>query len=1149
MQNGVTLSGGTLATSGTGAFQAISSGSNFLDNVTLNGTLDMTTVANSREQIINGATINGVVNIANGGILGLNSANTAGGNQTIGGTGVINLNDAGAHLSIDGNGSTTLASGITVRGQGNIGTATFVGGSNALINNGTILADGGTLTIAAPANSGTLSGTGTLQTSGGTLNLTGSANTQGKLVMGGAGSALNLNNHNLTITNDYTNAQWGNGNSFNRLAGVTTGGTNGKILAGGDVAQTITGANVTNGTTANATMTIGNVHVGANNFNYQIANTGTTGPSLRGAIQTTANGANLTDARLSGTGVTASNYNTGAPGSNTGDLGVTFTAATAGALAPLSGQKLNLTSNFDNIADQKLNIVLGSGAAAFNLAVGNATPSPVTIANQRIGGTKSQALTVSNTAPSGSFTERLDAGFGTNTGSATNNGGTIGLLSGGANNNSAMSVGVNTASAGHNTGTVTLNYTSNGSGTSGLGTTNVGSQIIDVGGNVYQAAIGNATPTPVQVANQRIGGGNTAALTIANTATGANGFVEDLNASVGSVSGDASGSGGITGRLAGTNNTGTGAITVGVDTLSAGAKTGMVTLNYQTAGAVNGINNSLGTASAGSQGVTVNGNVYQAATGAIQTAALNFGTVQVGQSVSQNLVIRNTATGPSGFVEDLNASFGSASGTGAGLISGSGSLSGILAGQDSNLGSGLMTVSVNTLSAGVVAGSIGVNYFTAGAVNGVSNGLGLASAGSENYGVNGTIQTVANVINQASPLVNNPSINFGAMRVGDLAPTANVSVTNQATTAPQAALNASISSNGAPVTASGSFNLLAPGDTSPDQLQVGLNTGTAGNFTGANAGHATIALVSDASNVGGCGLNCQMTLASQDVTVSGKVYQKAVAQVNTNSVDFGIVHVGDNVTKNVSVTNSAPSAALNDVLTGSLGSATDSHFTTGGNLGGGLAAGTTSSNNSLTAILNAGSTAGVFTGNATASFQSHNGDMADLILADATIGLTAQVNNYAKPEFNKVSGSGSWSGSGSSYSLNLGHILQNLAVDSSLQLLNNVSGFADTVLGSFTLPTDPNLTLSGFGSPVSLAPEAFNNLFLAFESSTLGTFTDIITLHWQGSNANYLGDLADINLFITGDVVGQQAVPEPSTLLLAGIGLTGIGLLRRKNRS
>src|ERR1019366_9928676 len=108
---------------------------------------------------------NGAVNVANGGILSLNSAITTGHIQTLAGNVTINLNDAGARLSIDGTGSTTLASGVTVRGQGNIGTPVIVGGTNTLFNNGTISADvaGGTLAIEPPANAGSFINNTTLQ--------------------------------------------------------------------------------------------------------------------------------------------------------------------------------------------------------------------------------------------------------------------------------------------------------------------------------------------------------------------------------------------------------------------------------------------------------------------------------------------------------------------------------------------------------------------------------------------------------------------------------------------------------------------------------------------------------------------------------------------------------------------------------------------------------------------------------------------------------------------------------------------------------------------------------------------------------------------------------------------------------------------------
>ena len=80
------------------------------------------------------------------------------------------------------------------------------------------MADGGTLAITAPASGGAsaLAGTGTLQVSGGAMDLnTGTLSTQGRLVIGATGT-LNLNTQNLAITSDYTNAQSGSGNAFDR---------------------------------------------------------------------------------------------------------------------------------------------------------------------------------------------------------------------------------------------------------------------------------------------------------------------------------------------------------------------------------------------------------------------------------------------------------------------------------------------------------------------------------------------------------------------------------------------------------------------------------------------------------------------------------------------------------------------------------------------------------------------------------------------------------------------------------------------------------------------------------------------------------------------------------------------------------------------
>ncbi len=102
--NSGTVTGGTINTSGSGVFRAVNSGSNFLSSVSVAGTVDMTTIANSRERIIDGLTFSGGnFAIANGGILSLDSTVTA--NQTIGGTGTINLNDPGARLAFEGTGT------------------------------------------------------------------------------------------------------------------------------------------------------------------------------------------------------------------------------------------------------------------------------------------------------------------------------------------------------------------------------------------------------------------------------------------------------------------------------------------------------------------------------------------------------------------------------------------------------------------------------------------------------------------------------------------------------------------------------------------------------------------------------------------------------------------------------------------------------------------------------------------------------------------------------------------------------------------------------------------------------------------------------------------------------------------------------------
>ena len=199
------------------------------------------------------------------------------------------------------------------------------------------------------------------------------------------------------------------------------------------------------------------------------------------------------------------------------------------------------------------------------------------------------------------------------------------------------------------------------------------------------------------------------------------------------------------------------------------------------------------------------------------------------------------------------------------------------------------------------------------------------------------------VYRPANPSISGAPVNLVA-RVGDAAPTASIGVTNVSPDVYTERLDASFGS-GTPVgfTTSGSIVGLAA-QTSSNALQVALNTGTAGFF----GGTATVNLVSSGA---GTTLAADEALASGSVALNGKVYAAATGELNTNTVNFGIVHVGDVVgSKGVSVSNSAAVADLNDVLTGDI-TGGGGAFSVSGSLGSGVAAGNTNAS-SLTVGLN-----------------------------------------------------------------------------------------------------------------------------------------------------------------------------------------------------
>jgi hypothetical protein len=442
-------------------------------------------------------------------------------------------------------------------------------------------------------------------------------------------------------------------------------------------------------------------------------------------------------------------------------------------------------------------------------------------------------------------------------------------------------------------------------------------------------------------------------------------------------------------------------------------------------------------------------------------------------------------------------------------------------------------VSINTTTAGNKSGVATINFVSDGTG---TSGLGTTALPSQNVQVSG------NVFRLANPVLNTSNVTLVA-RVGDVSPTGSISLSNNSPDIYTEGLKASVNTVPAGFTNAGSgINNLAAQGTDASTLKVGLVTTNAGSFSG----NATLTLASTGAGTTGVsdyGLN------GQNVGLAGKVYTAAQATVESTPISFGIVHVGDTVVqKAIVVTNSAQVTALNDTLTGSVSAS--GPFTASGTLAG-VAAGATDSS-SLKVGLNTAS-AGKYSSSATLQLQSHNPDMSNLTLANQTVSLVAQVNNYARPVFEQVAGVGQLSQSANTFTLDFGTLLQGVGIaTASLGVRNAVTGPADLLGGTFTFDLGTTaFQLSGFSEFADLlAGDLFAGLFVGLDTATLGLFDYSLVLHPYGTNASgFFGSLGDLTLDLHGSVVASAPVPEPSTLLLFGTGLAGLAGWRWKNRA
>jgi hypothetical protein len=739
----------------------------------------------------------------------------------------------------------------------------------------------------------------------------------------------------------------------------------------------------------------------------------------------------------------------------------------------------------------------------FNYATADLSPAVDNLGKQHVGGVLSNFLTIANGAVAGNYSENLDASF-SGTSSDLTGTGSVSELAAGSTNSTGLGVTLTSAGGdGVQTGTATLGLISDGSTIDTLGTTTLASQTVTVTETLYNYATASAVaPNPIGFGEAHVGATLSQYLTIANTAA-ADGYSENLDASFSGTSSDLTGTGSVSELAAGSSNGS--ALDLVLASGAAGVQSGSATLSLVSDGStIDG----LGTTGLGSETVAVSGTLFNYATASVAPTTIAFGQAHIGAALTQTLTLANEAA--SGiYSENLDASF---SGTST-VLTAAGSVSELAAGSTNSTA---LALTLHSIAAGVKSGTTTLGLISDG--SGIDT-LGTTTLAGQAVTVTGTLFGLATAAVSPKPL------SFGQHHVGD-ALDGFITIANKGSVGGYYEnLDASFSGTSSLVTGSGDISELAAGATNSSALELILASGTAGVKTGT----ATLALTSDGSGIDTLGTTA---LTSQVVTASSTLFNYATASTNTTAVGFGIVHVGQAVSKDITLTNKAAVGAYSENLDASF-SGTSGNFLTNGSVSE-LKAGSANST-SLQVTLETGA-AGVQSGTTTLGLVSDGSTIDTLgttVLNGETVTLKGTVNNYATATIETISGPGVLSGSGTTLTLNLGSVVKGAAaVKETIGILNSAIGPADSLDGSLSLTGTTGFVNSGDQAFTNKAAGAADTSpIITLTTGTIGTYTETIVVTTTGTNSSgYSGALAPETLIVTGTVTAAgAAVPAASS--------------------